>query len=351
MADEAKFASVRSLRPVVRAAFGDGVRLTGVERLAGGSKKGAYVARLSDASGHASTALVYVWDPAEDYWDGVLPAEVADPAEPFAHASGLELFEAAANRLTAVGVRCPRIVFADRSRELYPADIAVVEHVPGGSLQALMDADPQAAEPALDVLAGWLDAMAAYQAPMFGKVAYVDAADAGSQPASAGGPRAAASCMETVLNRALAEVAEVAQRDARMAAARDRLEALLHELAAPIGPRATSALIHGELGPDHVLIDAAGQPVLIDIEGLMYFDVEWEHVFLRLRFGERYRHFARPGLDVQRLRLYQLAQHIDLVAGPLGIADTGHPERDWFRELAEDHLRRALEYTPTTVWA
>ena len=175
MADEAKFGSVRSLRPVVRAAFGDGVRLTAVERLAGGSKKGAYLARMSDASDNASTALVYVWDPAEDYWDGALPAEAADPAEPFSHASGLELFEAAANRLTAVGVRCPRIVFADRSRELYPADIAVVEYVPGGSLQTLLEQDPQAAGPALDVLAGWLDAMAAYQAPMVGKVAFVDA--------------------------------------------------------------------------------------------------------------------------------------------------------------------------------
>ena len=100
-----------------------------------------------------------------------------------------------------------------------------------------------------------------------------------------------------------------------------------------------------------MLIDAAGRPVLIDIEGLMYFDVEWEHVFLRLRFGDRYRRFARTDLDKQRLRLYQLAQHIDLVSGPLRIADTAHPERDWFRAIAEDHLRRTLEFSPTAAWA
>jgi hypothetical protein len=34
--------------------------------------------------------------------------------------------------------------------------------------------------------------------------------------------------------------------------------------------------------------------------------------------------------------------HLDLVAGPLRIADTSHPERDWFRSLAEDHLQGAL---------
>jgi hypothetical protein len=38
-----------------------------------------------------------------------------------------------------------------------------------------------------------------------------------------------------------------------------------------------------------VLVDRRGNPVLIDIEGLLWCDVEWEHVFLRLRFGEHYR--------------------------------------------------------------
>jgi hypothetical protein len=42
-------------------------------------------------------------------------------------------------------------------------------------------------------------------------------------------------------------------------------------------------------------------PVLIDIEGLMYF-------------------------------------------GPLRIAGTGHPQRDWFTELADYHLRQTLSF-------
>ncbi|WP_438267919.1 hypothetical protein [Kitasatospora purpeofusca] len=62
--------------------------------------------------------------------------------------------------------------------------------------------------------------------------------------------------------------------------------------------------MHGELGPDHVLVDAAGEPVLIDIEGLMHFDVEWEHVFLRIRFGDQYPSLGgADGLDRHRLDL------------------------------------------------
>jgi hypothetical protein len=104
------------------------------------------------------------------------------------------------------------------------------------------------------------------------------------------------------------------------------------------------ALVHGEIGPDHVLLDRRGEPVLIDIEGLMYFDPEWEHVFLRMRFGDHYARLRHAELDPDRLHLYQLAQHLDLVAGPLRIADSGHPEREWFREIANYHLGKALAF-------
>jgi hypothetical protein len=44
------------------------------------------------------------------------------------------------------------------------------------------------------------------------------------------------------------------------------------ELASAVPPRAQYGLIHGELGPDHVLIDRRRHPVIIDIEGVMFFD-------------------------------------------------------------------------------
>ena len=104
------------------------------------------------------------------------------------------------------------------------------------------------------------------------------------------------------------------------------------------------ALVHGELSPDHVLLDRCGEPVLIDIEGAMYFDVETEHVWMRMRFGAHYAKLSRGGLDENRLRLYQLCMHLDLVAGPLRIASTSHPEREWFLSVAEHHLQRALQF-------
>jgi hypothetical protein len=63
-----------------------------------------------------------------------------------------------------------------------------------------------------------------------------------------------------------------------------------------------------------------------------------------MRFGGHYLKLNRGGLDEDRLRLYQLCMHLDLVAGPLRIAGTGHPEREWFRSMTEHHLQRALQF-------
>jgi hypothetical protein len=75
-----------------------------------------------------------------------------------------------------------------------------------------------------------------------------------------------------------------------------------------------------------VLVDDQGEPVLIDIEGLMFFDVEWEHTFLQPRYGEHDRWLRRDHLD--EARFYRLAMHLSLVAGPLRLLDGNFPDRE-----------------------
>ena len=116
-------------------------------------------------------------------------------------------------------------------------------------------------------------------------------------------------------------------------------------LATAIEPRAEYALIHGELGPDHVLIDDCDQPVIIDIEGLMYFDLEWEHAFTEMRFGPNYEPLRLPDLDVSRLRFYDFAQSLSLIEGPMRIADTDFPGRAFMLEIAEAHIEKVLRLT------
>ena len=323
-----EFATKEQLSGLVTEVFGTDRSIVAATRLPNGSKKGVYRLALDDAT----TAIVYIWDPAEDYWHDVQGAEHADPADTFSHASGLDLFEAAARRLDSLGVRCPRLWFADRSRSLYPADVAVVEDIRGGTLEALLERDPDTAREPLAVLAQALRRMHDHPAPRFGKVAVVEQ----------GLPVNGESGAHVILGRALADVEEAAGRDDRMRAGRSALIETLHDLASRVTAPPRVGLIHGELGPDHVLVAADGAPVLIDIEGVAYFDIEWEHVFVRMRFDRRYAPLSRDDLDPDRMRLFQLAMHVSLVAGPLRIATGDHPQAAWFRDLAAHHAGLAL---------
>ncbi|MFE1753141.1 phosphotransferase family protein [Streptomyces anandii] len=310
----------------VRAAFGRGRRLEGVEPLAGGSKKGVYRLVMDDGT----TAVAYVWAEDENYWPAAKGDD--DPADPFSPGLGLDLFEAAHTRLDSLGVRVPAIRLVDREGAHCPADLAIVEDLRGESLEALLTRDPRAAAPVMERLRESLDAMRSHRASAFGKVAVVDA----------GGTSRGTSCEGVVLDRALRDLAEAASRDPRIEGARDRLEERLRDLAGAVRPRGRYSLVHGELGPDHVLVDPEGQPVLIDIEGAMYFDVEWEHVFLRIRFDDRYTVLAADGLDEHRLEFYTLAQRLSLTAGPLRLLDGNFPDRGLMAGIAEHNLREAL---------
>ena len=168
-----------------------------------------------------------------------------------------------------------------------------------------------------------------------------------------------------MLDRALDHLAQAAARVERVAAVRGRLEDVTRELAAAVRPRAEHGLIHGELGPDHVLVDSRGHPVLIDIEGLMFFDIEWEHAFLELRFGRHYP-LLRPGrpgepegssradgpdgadrpggLDGRRLRFYRLALHLSLIAGPLRLLDGDFPDREPMMRIVAFNVEQALAF-------
>ncbi|MFD9067514.1 phosphotransferase family protein [Kitasatospora purpeofusca] len=316
------------LAGVARAALGARHRLVGVSRLRGGSKKGVYRLTFEDDS----TAIVYIWDDAENYWPTANAADAEDHADPFSHASGIELFQAAHRHLSALGIRTPRIRLADRSRSYYPADIAVIEDVPGENLETLLEQNPRSVETTLARLAEALDLMQRHTAPGFGKVALIDN----------GGVSHGRSCEQVVLDRALEDLAEASSRDMRIAGVRDHVDDVLRGLAGAVRPRSEYGLIHGELGPDHVLVDRLGQPVLIDIEGLMFFDVEWEHVFLRIRFGEHYQWLNRGGLDERRLAFYMLAMRLSLVAGPLRLLDGDFPDRDFMMGIVEYNLQQVL---------
>jgi hypothetical protein len=170
-----------------------------------------------------------------------------------------------------------------------------------------------------------------------GEVSFVDAG---------GTPRWSTS-EEAVLALGLRCVAEATERDRRIADNRERLKDRLGELAAAVRPRAEYSVVHGELGFDHVLVDADGSPVIIDIEDLMYFDVEWEHAHMQVRLGRDWaRTVGADDLDEARLALCMLSQRLFLAAGPMRLLDSDFPDMAFMRSIIEHNLNEALALLP-----
>ncbi|MEU5869389.1 phosphotransferase [Nonomuraea sp. NPDC047529] len=311
------------VRDLVAEQFGADRRPAALDRLTGGSKKGVYRLRLDDAT----SVILYVWATAENYW----PPSPAVEDDPFTDASGAGLFAVNHAALTAAGVRVPRLLMLDRDGRHLGADLALVEDAGATTLEALMERDPAAADRPLSALGDALRRMHTTLGPSYGRLADLSGGRDRPRPAE-----------DVVTDRALAHLAAVATRDARMGRAHDRVAAHVRRLRAEVAPRRRYGLVHGELGPDHVLVTPEGEPVLIDFEGLTYFDVEWEHAWLRMRFEDAYPALRPVDLDPHRLELYRYAQVLSLIEGPLRIAGTDFPGRDWMLELAEWNIAKAL---------
>src|ERR1700722_17075633 len=322
--------TAEDLAAATRAAMGSDRKIKGVTRLAGGSAKGVYRLTMDDRT----TVIAYLWEASENYWPEA-PNE-NDVADPFSPGNGIDLFAAARSRLASLGLRVPEIYLLDRDRASYCADIAILEDFPGDDLLARWERDPVAAEPTLARLREGLAAVRAYPGPGPGKVSFIEGGGTPRSPTSE----------EAVLARGLRCLAE-AERDHRIVANRERLKDRLHELAATVRPRAEYSVVHGELGLDHVLVDADGNPVIIDIEDLMYFDVEWEHAHMQVRLGRDWaRTVGVDDLDGDRLALYLLAQRLFLVAGPMRLLDGDFPDRAFMRSIIEHNLSEALALLP-----
>lgn len=328
MSTERKTVDLAQVSKVVRA-YGGGRTLSKAERLRGGSKKGAYRLTFDDES----SAILYVWNAAENYWPVSSDAD-EDPANPLSDASGLALFKTSHQKLDELGVRSPRIFFADDSKAIVPADIALVEDLRGENLEVRLRQEPASGAAILAELAAAIRVMHAHQNRAVGKVALV----------SEGQATESGSCVEIIRNRALTQLGEAARKVPAIADVRDHLADMVLELAAGLRPRQQHALIHGELGPDHVLIDKDQRPVVIDIEGLMFFDAEWEHVFLELRFGDNYRWFRVADLEERRMQFFRLALYLSLVAGPLRLLEGDFPHRAGMMRIVEANIPRVLKF-------
>ena len=319
---------VADLQRHLRDMFGEGTRLTGVTRLDGGIGKKTY---LLDCDSPGSRCILHVF---------VVPetglTEITTPHDAVFFPTCAEAFAANTELLIAQGVSVPRIYVVDRSQTEY--DFALVEYIDGNTMAELLDkGDAQVFRSALE---GARNGML--------KMHSLTRSHPGSAVTDSAPP---VSCEDVVFEHSLQGLGLASEYNSELRGNRGRIRKALENLRAEIEPRSSYHFIHGELGPEHIMIDRAGRVYFIDIEVAAFFDLEYEHSYVRWRFGVDYAWFARDDLDDARMYFYLLARLISVNATTSEGAAKSSDETEWgrfCRDVSAGTTRRILEHLAVT---
>lgn len=302
--------------------FGTGYVVANVTKMHGGAQKVVY--KIDCRNGFA--CVLYVWDLATNYFQEEIAKEDMHERSFGGHSFNIN------NRfLREHGIQTPALYDLNTERTRYPFDYALVEYIKGQKAEAYFHhSDPRIQDQVFQRLKDMIAGMHKNERQYYGKPDQsVNRLDR---------------CHLMQLENAKEQLSYVVQHIESIRENQDRLLALLDKLDSRINSRKRYGFIHGELGPDHILVTDQLEPYLIDIEGAQFFDIEHEHTFLELRFGEYYRYLKKEHLDPSRMLFYRLHHYISLTSGGLKLLHRGFPDQRFARNLAEYHARNTLQF-------
>lgn len=302
--------------------FGNSYLVANVSRMHGGAQKVVY--KIDCSNGFS--CVLYVWDLSMNYFQEEIENEDINQ-----QSYGSHLFEINNQFLTGKGIKTPILYYLDKERDRYPFDYALVEYVEGHKAEVYFNhSDSRVQHKVFQRLGDMLSGMHAIESQIYGK------------PIQSGNNTEG--CHLIQMKNAIVQLAYASQHIESVSVNQSKLLDKLYELESRIEPRSRYGFIHGELGPDHVLVTENLEPYLIDIEGAEFFDIEHEHSFLEFRFGDYYRYLKNDRLDHNRMLFYRYHHHLSLASAGVKLLHRGFPDQQFARELADHHSRCAIRF-------
>ncbi|MCX6048311.1 MAG: phosphotransferase [Chloroflexi bacterium] len=313
----------------VRHCFGATCDIESFVQFKGGARKQVFFLQLRNPS---VQCVMYLWHNAENYFServaGGFEATQTDDKAP-------DLFLTNTRYLLAQGINVPRVLYAGVVASGHR--FAFVEQIIGADFNTFVAALDAAAKHALLLqIRDQLAKLHAQQRDYPGGLLDLPG-DQSQTP------------QDVILARALLEVAATSEVRPAVAEQQTQISAKLRALRAPLAPRSSYHLLHGELAGSHVLVqqsDQAGNEVaaiyFVDIEGIHFADLEFEHTFLQLIYGADYRYLTRTDLDPARMAFYKFAMHVSLVYAGSCFMLRGFHNLPWAESLFKGHLAQIL---------
>lgn len=239
--------------------FGTSYLVARVSRMHGGAQKVVYKIECSNGF----SCVLYVWDLSMNYFEEEKANEDINE-----QSYGSDLFELNNKYLTQHGIQTPALYDLNKERDRYPFDYALVEYIDGRKAETFFQHSELAAQDKVfQQLGDMLTTMHTTERQFFGKA---NANEISTEQ-----------CHSLQMENAKVQLAYASQHMEKIGSNQSKLLDKLYELESRIKPRKQYGFIHGELGPDHVLVNDKLEPFLIDIEGAAFFDIEHEHSFWR----------------------------------------------------------------------
>lgn len=260
--------------------FGQGYDVISLERLFGGAQKHTYLAKCANDF----RFVIYQWDKSTTYFESNQEGAM------FCSSSAL-LFEKNNELMREHGVLTPKLYYMDRSRDEVDYEYAFVEFIDGVDLDYLLAKEENRVHSALESLKQSICRLHSIKSEAVGQADRMQDADFDL----------IAYELEGIHENALF----LQENDSEYASSYIEAEKKAASLAESLEKRNTYTLIHGELGPNHVMVDKNNQAYLIDIEGAKFYDVEEENSFMKMRFGNRITGLADV-VDEKRMEFYHI---------------------------------------------
>lgn len=311
-----------SLQEYVEKVLGTSYVVANVTKLHGGAQKVVY--KIDTTNGFS--CVLYVWDMTMNYFQEEIANHNVN-----AQSFGSDLFEVNNQFLIEHALRTPVIYDLNKDRNRYTFDYGLVEYVAGQSAEEYFNhPDPRVKDKVFQQLGEMITGMHANVREVYGKP---------DQRESNTGQ-----CHRLQFENAKLQLAYATEHIEVIRKNQSKLLDMLHNLESKVEPRSRYGFIHGELGPNHVLVTDDLEPYFIDIEGAEFYDIEHEHSFMEFRFGEFYRYLKNDNLDVNRKLFYQFHHHLSLISAGLKLVHRGYPDQKTARDISNYHTKRALRF-------
>lgn len=271
--------------------FGDSFILNRMTRILGGAQKHTYLAETK--SGFCF--IIYIWDKSTTYFT------YNEEKDVFSSSSSL-LFELNNKLMLQHNVLTPKLYFMDRSKGEQDYEYAFAEYIDGTDMDDIIAQQEDRLPGVLSSLKASINNLHKIKSDFVGQL----------------------NQMQTEEFDVLEHTLKAAQKNIEYLKAADGSNEKLYmgvwdkllKLSKIMEKRQEYTFIHGELGPNHVLVDKYDNAYLIDIEGGKYCDLEEEISFLNIRFGSLLENLEMD-LDSDRMEFYHIGHCLSNLSGAI----------------------------------